>query len=532
MVSLFKPKMDGINLAVAVDFLRRIGVPQWHLIADGKPRVFTEKSADAGRQWMTAAAAGGKPIMTVLPTFEGGVWFLVGRMPLTASPAALKPAPQLAVAANDWTLLWRLAEPVKPDVAAALALRLLPPGGKAAIGEPIPVPGTLLPVKVGLGMVQRYPVRMLAPAATPGYRVQNGQLIDVRKPVEKVKPDPRLMAVPLADDVAWQPGAQSNGFMLVLGASGSGKTESLKTIGAGIHRYGVPVLVLDFHGDVILPGVPTTALSSAPGSTIGLNPLEVDVASARENGLYDQRTAVLEMVRRAVPQLGHKQANALHTALEDAYAAAGIRDDDPASWTRPAPTFAQLMVDIEDEGLLAGVRGLFGHPIFDRKQHLGIEDMLKSSMRLDLSKLPEGVRYVTAETLLRRLFTALRMRGPIPVKPVDDGERFRLFIVIDEARLITMGGNSDIVTALVNEARKFGLGLVLASQMADHFPSDIRSNAASWIVLKPQTMSEAGKNAPNIGVDAAALMALKGRGDGFYRVGNAEARRVQVHALK
>ncbi len=95
-----------------------------------------------------------------------------------------------------------------------------------------------------------------------------------------------------------------------------------------------------------------------------------------------------------------------------------------------------------------------------------------------------------------------------------------------------MGGNSDIVTALVNEARKFGLGLVLASQMADHFPADIRSNAASWLVLKPQTMSEAGKNAPNIGVDAEALMGLKGRGDGFYRVGNAQAARIQVRPIK
>jgi hypothetical protein len=253
--------------------------------------------------------------------------------------------------------------------------------------------------------------------------------------------------------------------------------------------------VLDFHGDVLLPGVPSTALSSAPGASIGLNSLEVDIESARENGLYDQRTALLEMVRRAVPQLGHKQANALHTALEDVYRVAGIHDDDEATWTRPAPSFAQLLAGIDDEGL------------------------------------PDGVRYITAETLLRRLFTALRMRGPIPVKPIDDTERFRLFILIDEARLITMGGSSDIVTLLMNEARKFGLGLILASQAASHFPHEIRNNAASWLVLKPQTMAEARLNAPNVGVDAEALMALMGRGDGFLRLGNAAARRIQVRPL-
>jgi hypothetical protein len=30
------------------------------------------------------------------------------------------------------------------------------------------------------------------------------------------------------------------------------------------------------------------------------------------------------------------------------------------------------------------------------------------------------------------------MRGPIPVRPDSDKERFRLFIVIDEARLMTV----------------------------------------------------------------------------------------------
>jgi hypothetical protein len=53
-----------------------------------------------------------------------------------------------------------------------------------------------------------------------------------------------------------------------------------------------------------------------------------------------------------------------------------------------------------------------------------------------------------------RIFTALRMRGPIPVRPASDKECFRLFIIIDEARLITSGGSSDIATAFVNEPLK------------------------------------------------------------------------------
>lgn len=530
-VRVFGANLAGVNPALSAAFLKRLG-GTWRLVSDGKLRSFTPRTAAQLPDYIRGAQSSGRAVYFMPPAERGAHGYIVARIPLAASPAELSPPPQFVICSDDFTCLWRLAEPVAEAQARRMAERLIArQKGKPAIGEPVPLPGTMLIREVRLRMAQRYPVSLLPPLALPSYRWTGDELqAPEAAPVQEAL-DPQLLPVPIGDGVTWQPGAQSNGFMLVLGASGSGKTESLKTIGTAIHRYGTPILVLDFHGDVILPGVPSTVLSSAPGAIVGLNPLEVDVGSARENGLYDQRTATLEMVHRAVPQLGHKQMNMLHETLKAAYVAAGIHDDDPESWARPAPTLAQLMAEIEDPGLLAGVRGLFGHPVFTRKQHLSIEALLKASMRLDLSKLPDGVRYVTAETLLRRIFNALRMRGPIPVRPDSDKERFRLFIVIDEARLMTMGGSSDIVTALVNEARKFGLGLLLASQAASHFPDEIRNNAASWLVLKPQTMKEANLNAPNIGVEPAQLMALKGRGDGYLRLGNAEPRRVQVRPV-
>jgi len=44
------------------------------------------------------------------------------------------------------------------------------------------------------------------------------------------------------------------------------------------------------------------------------------------------------------------------------------------------------------------------------------------------------------ETLLRRVFRVLRLKGPIPVQPVDDHQRFRLFVLIDEAKILSTGG--------------------------------------------------------------------------------------------
>ncbi len=352
--------------------------------------------------------------------------------------------------------------------------------------------------------------------------------------------------------VTWSPGRQSNGFLLILGASGSGKTESLKVLGKGIVDYGVPVLVLDFHGDVNFPGLRSVLLSSGTSSTTGVNPMELDSQSAEETGLYDQRKVIRDMVRNAVPALGHRQNAILRDAIEEAYQTAGFDDGDPLTWRNTPPTFADvehiLSAWSEDdarksqrsaiEGCLAAVQEIFEHPIFQRQEHVSTDEILSTNVRLDLSKLPDEVRYIAAETLLRKIFRVLRLKGPIPVQPADDRQRFRLFVIIDEAKILATGGGDPdaadrILNLLFTEARKFGLGMILASQMSDHFGSEVKANAATWLVLKPMDIKEAKKNAPNVHMDPEALTALKGRGDGYFRDRTSpRARRIQVQALQ
>lgn len=88
--------------------------------------------------------------------------------------------------------------------------------------------------------------------------------------------------------VFWRPGEESNGSFLVLGASGSGKTESLKTIGKHIAEQAIPVFVIDFHGDVIFPGINTVQLSASTTCVIGINPLELDTHDAMLTGLSER----------------------------------------------------------------------------------------------------------------------------------------------------------------------------------------------------------------------------------------------------
>jgi hypothetical protein len=526
-------------MKLAQRFLETLGPPPWQVSAAGLLREVTPKTLASLTKLMKQADEQRQGAHAILPRDGTTVRHLAIHTPRDAKASILPVPPSIVVMAKELTMIWVLNDPVPAPMAQAISADLAKAvKGRPAVGEGVPLPGSILYAVSGFRLTSKFPVQMLQPLKD-AYRLVDGRICRPAKQPARAAIDPATLAVPLgvAQDggqVTWQPGQQSNGFMLILGASGSGKTETLKVVGSAIHKAGIPLLIFDFHGDVRLPGVQDVLLSSGTDSTRGLNPMELDGACARESGLYDQRGALREMIMRASPMLGHRQSNALREAIETVCLHAGILDNDPATWSRTPPTFADLMREIEDEGLKAGVSELFGHPIFQRNEHLRIDALLARSTRLDLSKLSDGVRFIATESLLQRLFRFLRMRGPIPTNPSDDKDRFRLFVMIDEAKILSMGGNGgrNILSDLFTEARKFGLGMILASQMAEHFSSEVRANAATWLVLKPQEMSEAKRNAPNVGVEPEKLMALNGRGDGFYRDRSAEgARRIQVRAL-
>lgn len=336
--------------------------------------------------------------------------------------------------------------------------------------------------------------------------------------------------------VTWRPSEENNGFFLILGASGSGKTETLKLIGNQLIEHGVPVLVIDFHGDIDIPWMQPTLMSSGYDSVVGVNPMELDSHRAYKVGLYDQRMALIEMISRAVPDISHNQKVMLTEAMEAAYRWVGIYDDDPDSWGRSAPTFATVIGILEEwlsddsmkrrrptiSGCLSAIKAVFGHPIFDRDLNLSVGDILSLGAHVDLSRVPDGIRYIVADTLLRKVFRTLTLQGHIPVNPQDDTERFRLFIIVDEAKILSKSKGSPnasdlILNILATEGRKFGIGLILASQMSDHFSDELKASVSARLVMKPLDMAQAKKNAPDVHVLPEDLIGLMGMGDCYFR---------------
>lgn len=517
--AIARPNVDAV-----AKFMARVGHPEWRLVTDAKPKLFRVTERGEVSTWIEQQR--GKPVHAMLPAGEDSHWWLQARLPRSAVPARLRPLPQMIVCADEFVALWRLADPVSTARGVELVRRIIGRAGRHAMGEPVPLPGSIYVKVRGNGEVERGPVHVIPSSTARGYRLVGNAFVDVdARAAPKPAVDPRHLSIEIAEGVRIQPGTASNGFFLTVGAAGGGKTVALRRIAQDTRAYGVPVLTFDYHGDVVVKGTKRLLLASGPASRVGLNPLEVLADPEGRRTLHDQCKSVASLLSRAYPGIGHNQQADLMEALRRVYG-------------RPSPNVAGLTAELrqmaDDDpkgsgkritGLLAMADGLFSNPLFSRDPVISTQELLTSSLHLDLSSLEDSEMLVVTETLLLRVFAALKALGPIPENPVDDSERFRLMVLIDEAQKL---GGSDVLSMLFREARKFGLMLNVGSQSASNLAEDVRANAGCWLALQHSLAKEADLTGKSIGVKADELINLRPKGDGYLRIKPHATRRIQV----
>ncbi|MEU7140426.1 PrgI family mobile element protein [Nocardia sp. NPDC046473] len=286
---------------------------------------------------------------------------------------------------------------------------------------------------------------------------------------------------------------------VILGRSGSGKSYFVKSeLLRSLHR-GIEATVID-------PEDEYRALADAVGGTylalgasgVRLNPFDIEVhvrpdgrRCAPADALTRRKLFGHTVIRVLLGEQSPAQRAVLDTAMTAAYAAAAITED-PASWTRPAPTMSTLVEQLRACGssvgteLAAALGPFVGHGAFagliDGPTTTAPEGGL---IVFSLRGLPDELK--TLGTLLALDATWRRVANPATRRP-------RL-VVVDEAWLVMrQTAGAEFLFKAAKSFRKHWTGLTVATQdvgdvLSTELGKAIVANAATQILLRQATQA-------------------------------------------
>ncbi|MGK7879652.1 MAG: ATP-binding protein [Crocosphaera sp.] len=389
----------------------------------------------------------------------------------------------------------------------------------------------------------------------------------------------------LGNNCYWNPASLPNGHIAAIGASGSGKTQTLKAIAYSLRQTypNTQLFIIDFHGDQQIEGETVYPLHMA--SPHGINPLTVNL-DPEGGGPNLQAIAVTSSLKKTL-RLGPNQEGKILEAIKACYIKRGIYQEKPQTWTLQPPNFNDLEEELnrrsatsvkddnkkelaeninlndlkvgkpntsgiyfifhkdklvyigaardiqkrfdghhhiryllkdhysgeqdqielryfeqpndwqqlitlenyliqlhtpplnqtilkteckESAKLKLKLAATFQYGIFSREQ----PSFTEKHIRIDLSKLPPELAAIASESLASQLMNQHRLMGET------DKKLPKTYLFIDEAKELK---NSPACDRIIADGRKYGLGLVLASQSERHLSSDIIGNSSTKIVL-------------------------------------------------
>ena len=287
---------------------------------------------------------------------------------------------------------------------------------------------------------------------------------------------------------------EPNQHVLIFGPAGSGKTQ---TVWALILRYWlakrIPFLVLDSMGEYV-------GLVRQIGGVVWTVPANFVLNPIRLSG-YSPTERVNELIESLthITGLTDLQASEVGDVLEQAYIQRGILQEDPCTWTRSPPTWADLL-DILESRYRSGfykeqaqqsvywtLRKLMRsniRQVFGEEAGEFFDTVLKVPTALDLSGLK-------GQDIAKSLVTYLVFQR---IKQGFDTlglSRLRLFVVLEEAHLVlkTEERKSKIVgeplpIKLIRMGRKYGFSIVVSTQLATDVSREAAANPSTIIALK------------------------------------------------
>lgn len=291
----------------------------------------------------------------------------------------------------------------------------------------------------------------------------------------------------------WNPKKLVNPHLCVVGISGSGKSYFVKTfITRASLVLGASALILDWAGEyaewVLLAGGRVVDFGES-----GVNLLGLGGASP-----HNRASQVLEALQILTDISSFpKQLRLTEEAIEQAYLQKGfaLQKESPGSSKKKPPTLENVLAILKrksrggaDSEAAEAARRIRNLLLSSGKsfcaQSISTESLLSGLVCVDLHSLPtESLRSLAGLAILQ--FVKERMRRQAHAQ----GPKPRLFVVVDEAWKIASDGRSDVVS-IVREGRKYGFGLVVASQNPTDVHKAIFSSAGTVLCFRLTLSSE------------------------------------------
>ncbi|NKY26257.1 PrgI family protein [Nocardia gamkensis] len=324
-----------------------------------------------------------------------------------------------------------------------------------------------------------------------------------------------------------------NHNLVILGRSGAGKSYLVKTeILRSLYR-GIEQVVIDPEDEYRRLATAVGGTHIRLGTTEGrLNPFDLEIHTRPDgrrtvptDALTRRKLLLHTLIQVLLGDQNPAQRAALDTALAATYAAVGITED-PATWTRPAPTLSGLRDQLARLATpAAGELAAALHPFVGGGAYAGLLDRPTTTdpagglVVFSLRELPEELK--TIGTLLVLDATWRRVSSPADRRP--------RMITVDEAWLLMrQPAAAEFLFKAAKSFRKHWAGLTVATQdSADVLSTElgraIVSNAATQILLRqaPQAIDEVAA-AFRLSDGEQQFLLSAARGSGLLAVGGTD----------
>ncbi len=292
----------------------------------------------------------------------------------------------------------------------------------------------------------------------------------------------------------------------IIGTMGTGKTQFTKSVITQLYRNradnvnGSPIgmLIFDYKSDY----VDDKFQQATAGKKFNLHKLPYNPLSLfGDTPMLPVHTArgFSETMGKAFG-LGQKQQLRLRKLVGEAYELAGIRKAAPSTWSKPAPTIADvwaLFIETEpdEDSLYAALESLYELEIFedDNSKCVSLYDLVDGIIVIELAGYPGEIQNLVVALTLDLFYSQMQKKGKPEVQ--GDFRQITKMVLVDEADNF-MSQNFPSLRRILKEGREYGVGMILSTQDITHFQTgenDYSSYVLTWVIhrvakIKPQDL--------------------------------------------